>query len=99
MIDKALIKNIKFTSNILLEIKGFETKQIFYPNLKFFKILDIDGFTITGFYSETEKVRIKLTEPISNKEFQKKFVLQDFVDRRNIKNEGVKFNGKIFDRN
>lgn len=49
----ALIKNVLFTANFLikfLERKG-EEKQ--YSGMKFYKLLDVDGFSITGFYSET----------------------------------------------
>ena len=53
MLEMALIKNVLFTANFLikfLERKG-EEKQ--YLGMKFYKLLDVDGVSNTGSYSET----------------------------------------------
>lgn len=49
MVEMALIKNVIFTCNLVVRFQKGEERQ--FECIKLYKLLDVDGFSITGFYS------------------------------------------------
>lgn len=53
MVETALIKNVRFSANLYIRLLERKNEEKFYYALKMYKLLDVDGFSITGFYAET----------------------------------------------
>ena len=50
--ETALIKNVKFTGNLFIRFTHKKSEEKFYSNVKIYKLLGDDGFSITGFYAD-----------------------------------------------
>ena len=69
MMETALIKNVRFSANLCIVFCERNNETQFYQNIKMFKILEVDGFSINSFYASGDKIRINLKKTITNKEF------------------------------